>query len=112
METFYLPDRATAAESGTVVSIFRVTVWPIGTPETEIGHMRDRHAEIAITGRLHLPPIPDSPDETDFPLIEVCDSIEASRLASLLVQASKRVKFGFPQMITKMHSGLADRHKR
>lgn len=102
VQTFY---RA-AFESEPMVSIFQVSVWPIGAPEAEMEHLEDRYAEIAVTGRLHLPRIPDSLDEIDLPMIEVSDGIEASRLASLLVQASKRVQFAFPQMDTRMVSGL------
>lgn len=107
VQTFY----RSAFESEPMVSFFQVSVWPIGAPETEIEHLEDRYAEIAVSGRLHLPHIPDSLNEISMPMIEVCDGFEASRLSNLLVQASKRVKFAFPQMPTRMASGLADRSK-
>ena len=107
VQTFY----RSAFDGEPMVSIFQVSVWPIGAPEAEIEHIENRYAEIAVTGRLHLPYIPDSLDEINLPMIEVCDEIEVSRLANLLIQASKKVTFAFPQMPTRMVSGLADRSK-
>ncbi|WP_434986895.1 hypothetical protein [Vreelandella zhaodongensis] len=107
VQTFY----RSAFDGEPMVSIFQVSVWPIGAPEAELENLEHRYAEIAVTGRLHLPCLPDSLNEISMPMIEACDGIEASRLATLLIQASKKVKFAFPQMYTRMASGLADRSK-
>lgn len=100
------------------VPVFRVCIWAVASyagfhppHETSLESLPDREAEVAVTGRLYLPPIPNRNNTARLPLIEVCDGVEAHRLSVLLVQSSKLVQFAFPQMITKMTSGFNRRRK-
>ncbi|MCE7525188.1 hypothetical protein [Alloalcanivorax xenomutans] len=82
--------------------VFRITAWAVTSTPTPSREPPDREVDIMVTGRLHLPALPDPSQAHRLPDVEVCDSVEALRLASLILQCDRRVQLTFPQIVTRM----------